>query len=103
MNREDVSVKIMQNNAALIQRFDVAELYLFGSVARNQGTDRSDLDFLVDFQGPATVDRVLNLADYLEELFETKVDLITRPALKPSLSAKITAEMVRVCVNRYRC
>jgi uncharacterized protein len=96
MNREQVSARLEENADTLIQQFKVAELYLFGSAARNQASEQSDLDFLVDFQGPATVDRVLDLADYLEEISSTKVDLITRSALKPILSKRITAEMVRV-------
>jgi predicted nucleotidyltransferase len=96
MDRKQVSEKLKQDADALVERFKVNHLYLFGSAARNQANELSDLDFLVDFQGPATVEMLLDLADYLEELFSTKVDLITRPALKPNLSARIFSEMIRV-------
>ena len=78
------------------ERFGVRELAVFGSVARNEATEASDLDILVDFDGPATFDRFMGLKLFFEDTFGTKVDLVTRPALKPRIRDRILAEARRV-------
>ena len=70
----------------LCGRFHVQRLALFGSaVAGNYDSDRSDLDFLVEFQ-PAALDDYANtyfgLLEALESLFEGPVDLVGRSAIK---------------------
>jgi len=78
------------------ERFDVRELAVFGSVARGEASERSDLDLLVDFVGPATLDHYMGLKFFLEEELGVKVDLVTRAALKPRLRERIEAEAKRV-------
>lgn len=68
-------------------------LAIFGSVARGEATPTSDLDVLVDLD-ERTFDRYMNLKHYLEDLFETRVDLVLRDRLKPALREQILAESV---------
>jgi predicted nucleotidyltransferase len=77
-------------------RFRVRELAVFGSVARGQATDSSDLDLLVDFEGPATFDAFMGLKLFLEDSLAVRIDLVTRSALKPRLRARIETESRRV-------
>jgi predicted nucleotidyltransferase len=56
----------------------------------------SDLDVLVDFEGPATFDGFMGLKFFLEDTLEVKVDLVTRAALKPRLRERIESEARRV-------
>ncbi|WP_428119162.1 nucleotidyltransferase family protein [Candidatus Poriferisodalis sp.] len=70
----------------LCKRFNVLRLDLFGSAARGSfDPDRSDLDFLVDFQ-PVALDDYSNtyfgLLEALEDLFDRSVDLVVRAAIK---------------------
>lgn len=69
---------------------------MFGSVARDEARDTSDLDVLVDFVGPATFDRFMGLKLFLEDNLGLKVDLVTRAALKPRLRERIETEARRV-------
>lgn len=69
---------------------------MFGSVARGEATEASDLDVLVDFVGPATFDGFMGLKLFLEDGLGVKTDLVTRPALRPRLRARIEAEARRV-------
>src|SRR5947209_12363913 len=62
----------------------IKSLSLFGSVARGEAKEGSDLDFLVEFEGPATFDRYMDLKELLEREFETAVDLVTVRALTPA-------------------
>jgi predicted nucleotidyltransferase len=77
-------------------RFGVQDLAVFGSVARDEARDTSDLDVLVDFVGPATFDRFMGLKLFLEDNLGLKVDLVTRAALKPRLRERIETEARRV-------
>jgi hypothetical protein len=69
---------------------------VFGSVARGEASDASDLDVLVDFVGGATFDGYMGLKLFLEDNLGVRVDLVTRSALKPRLRARIEAEARRV-------
>jgi predicted nucleotidyltransferase len=77
-------------------RFGVRELAVFGSVARGDASEASDLDVLVDFVGNATFDGFMGLKFFLEDTLGVKVDLVTRAALKPRLRVRIEAEARRV-------
>lgn len=74
------------------QRFQVNQLGLFGSYAREQANPESDIDILVDFVKP-TFDNYMDLKFYLEDLFHQKIDLVTTGALKPRLKSTILQEV----------
>ena len=54
MNRDEVLSTLRVHKSALAERFGVTGLALFGSFARDQATEGSDVDILVRFDGPAT-------------------------------------------------
>ncbi|MCS7306734.1 MAG: nucleotidyltransferase domain-containing protein [Thermoguttaceae bacterium] len=71
---------------ALCQKFGVRRLDLFGSAATGAfQPGKSDLDFLVEFQGDSyhgMADRYFGLLEALEELFGVRVDLVVASAVK---------------------
>jgi hypothetical protein len=77
----------------LCDRYHVSELYVFGSVAKDQFTDKSDIDFLVRFSGVDPLEYFDNYMDFkgkLSELFSREIDLveiqtIKNPILKRSI------------------
>jgi predicted nucleotidyltransferase len=74
----------------------VAALYVFGSVARGEARADSDVDVLVEFDGPARFARFMDLKALLEDTPGTRVDLVTRAALRSRLKPRIEAEARRV-------
>lgn len=76
-----------------IKRLGVGSLGLFGSAARGEATEASDLDFLVELDHP-TFDSYMNLLEYLENLFGRPVDLVLANTLKPQLREPILRETV---------
>lgn len=88
-------LKQIKTHRVDLKRYHVKSMYLFGSVARNEDTEQSDIDILVDFDGPATFDLFMDLKFYLEDLFQRKVDLVTEAALREELREMITQELVR--------
>lgn len=96
MDRARTFARLAELLPVLRERFGVRELAVFGSLARGEATEASDLDVLVDFVGPATLDGFMGLKLFLEDDLGVKVDLVTRAALKPRFRERIEAEALRV-------
>jgi len=87
--REILDVVELHRDA--IKKFGVRRLGLFGSHARGEGKETSDLDFLVDFERK-TFDNYMDLKEFLEDLFNCPVDLVMVDAIKPRLKPIILNE-----------
>lgn len=96
MNRDDVLSTLRTHKQALGERFDVTALALFGSFARDEATDRSDVDILVQFGGPATSRSYFGVQFYIEDLLGRRVDLATEKALRPELRPYVEREALHV-------
>ena len=96
MQREHVLRVLEANISEMKLRFDVQSLRIFGSVARDDATAKSDVDVLVDFGGPPTFDRYMDLKFYLEDLLETRVDLVTESGLRDRVRPHVEKEAVSV-------
>ncbi len=81
---------------ALAERFGVADLAPFGSTARDDAAEGSDLDILVRFDHPTEWRRFFGVQSYLEDLLGRPVDLITDKALRPELRPYVEREAIRV-------
>jgi hypothetical protein len=79
----------------LRRRYPTAPLGLFGSWARGEQHAGSDVDILVEFDGPIGWETV-TLEDEFGERLGMKVDLVPRRALKPRIGERILAEVVPV-------
>lgn len=80
----------LQKNKAILEKYGVKQIGLFGSFVRDEGTDESDIDFLVDFEkGKKTFDNFMDLAFFLEELFQRKVEVVTHQGLSPYIGPRI--------------
>ena len=83
MNRNELLHILRQHKPILEERFGVTELALFGSFARDQATEDSDVDILVKFNGPATSKCYFGTLFYLEDLFgPNSIDLVSDKALR---------------------
>ncbi|MFB3132696.1 MAG: nucleotidyltransferase family protein [Rhodothermales bacterium] len=84
MQKEQILALLAKHRADL-DRYGVRSLALFGSVVRGEEKPESDIDMLVEFDGPATFDGYMELKFYLEDLLGQSVDLVTSKALRPQL------------------
>lgn len=76
----------------LLKSYDVERASLFGSVARGEGDETSDIDILVEFRGDKSLLDLVGLRLELEELLGRKVDVLTYESLNPLLRDRILAE-----------
>ena len=86
-------LNIVEMHRDVIKKFGVRRLGLFGSHARGEGKESSDLDFVVDFERK-TFDNYMDLKEFLEDLFGVEVDLVLVDAIKPRLKDTILGETV---------
>ena len=96
MKQKDVLNLLSSHKESLHRQFHVKSLALFGSVARDEATDVSDVDLLVEFDRPTGYFGLIALQDHLEELLQCKVDVGTAQSLKPRIRAKVIQESVHV-------
>ncbi len=87
---------LTERQPEIARRFGVKRLALFGSAARGELRDDSDVDVLVEFDGPATFDGYFRLKDYLEALLGRTVDLVTERGLKPRAKRQVEKDLIRV-------
>ena len=95
MTREEIAEKLREHRSDL-QALGVRSLALFGSAARGEASEASDVDFLVEFEGSATFNRYMELKFLLEDLLGRSVDLVTRPALREELRESVEQDAVHV-------
>ncbi len=95
MQKEQI-LALLANHRPDLDRYGVRSLALFGSVVRGEQKPESDIDLLVEFDGPATFDGYMELKFYLEDLLGKPVDLVTQKALRPQLRPRIERELVYV-------
>lgn len=93
---DEIRVELRAMLPELRQHYPVAALGVFGSYARAEQRPGSDLDLLVDFDGPIGMFDFLALEAELARRLGVPVDLVSRPALKPVIGAQILRELVAV-------
>ncbi|HUE86927.1 MAG TPA: nucleotidyltransferase family protein [Vicinamibacterales bacterium] len=96
MTLDEVTSGVKGLEARLRHDYGVAALYVFGSVARGDASSTSDVDLLVEFDGPPTFARFMDVKLLLEDTLHVPIDLVTRAALRDRLSPRIEAELRRV-------
>lgn len=86
-------IKIIQDNLREIKAYDIKEVGLFGSYAKYQQHQKSDIDILIEFKkNKESFDNYMDLKFFLEKLLNRKVDLTIKNALKPRIKSIILKE-----------
>lgn len=89
-------LELLKKHKVELQNFHVVSLGIFGSVARGEERSDSDIDVLVQFDGPTKFDWYMDLKEFLENLFGRKIDLVTETGLKPIARSYIEKDIIRV-------
>lgn len=88
MNIKEIKNKILP----ILRKYDVNKASLFGSLARGEATEESDIDLLVEFKGEKSLLDLAGLKIDLEELLGKRVDVLTYNSLYPLLKERILSE-----------
>ncbi len=90
-------IEILQTLEGKVQREYKAEIIgIFGSYARGEQKEDSDVDIIVRFHEKASLFDLVGLADFLEEKLKLKVDVVSERAIREELKDQILKEVVPV-------
>lgn len=92
---EEVKACLRTCRPVLEREYGVTRLAIFGSYARSEQNEASDVDILVELREPMGL-RFVHLAEFLEKALDLKVDLLTPDAIKPNRRAGIHEDLMYV-------
>ena len=87
---------LSDRKAGLQQRYPLSELGLFGSYARGDFNEQSDIDILVDFSERIDGFEYIRLAHELEDSFQSRIDLVSRKGIKPKYLPFVEKSLINV-------
>ncbi len=79
----------------LFEEYPIKSMAIFGSYARKEQTDKSDLDLMVEFRGKIGI-RFIDLAEEIEDLIGFKVDLVSRKGIRDKYYQVIQSDFIYV-------
>ncbi len=91
----DIQSKLQQSKALLFAKYPLRSLAIFGSYARKEQNENSDVDIMVDFEENIGI-RFVDLADEIESILETKVDVVSRKGIKQKYFEAIKSDFIYV-------
>jgi predicted nucleotidyltransferase len=95
--KRDEAISRLQQHEADLKRLGVERRYLFGSTARGEATDESDVDLFFDYEkGKLGLFELMDVKEYAASILGRKTDIMTRDSLHKMLRQNIEASAVRV-------
>lgn len=88
LTRKEILCKLRELKPILYRDFAVKEIGLFGSFSDDSNTENSDIDLLVELEKPIGW-KFFSLELYLEKIFNRKIDLVTKNAIKEQIRDSI--------------
>lgn len=83
MNRDDILRILKEHKDKLREEFAVINIGLYGSYARDEASYKSDIDIYVEFDlDRLTLDKYIRLIEYFEQLFNRRIDIITKEGIR---------------------
>ncbi|MDO9264223.1 MAG: nucleotidyltransferase family protein [Desulfosalsimonadaceae bacterium] len=95
-NLTDIRTTLSKQKADLKRRYRLKQIGVFGSFARNEQKDSSDIDILVQYDEVPDLFKFIDLELELEDILKHKVDLVRREAVRPELKDIIEKEVIFV-------
>ena len=86
--------KIQETIVSILTRYDAERIAIFGSYARGEAGENSDIDILVRFTRPKSLIQIVQIEDEIRQSIHMKVDLVTEKAVSPHLAGAIQHDEV---------
>jgi len=90
---EEIFSQLSGLKKELAKKYSVKKIGIFGSFARDDANERSDVDILVEYNESPGFFEFIELEDYLKEKLGRNVDLATKNALKPTIRKRVLSEI----------
>lgn len=92
----DIQKALTAENAYIRRRYKAEVKGIFGSYARGDFREDSDLDLLVDFDDTADLLDAIGLKHFLEDKFGCEVDVVSSSALREEIRASVFRDMINL-------
>lgn len=92
---QNITSKLSKLKVRLKERYPISSMALFGSYARNEQTDTSDVDIMVEFDGKIGI-KFIDLANEIEKSLGLKVDLVSKKGIKEQYLKTIQSDLIYV-------
>lgn len=90
-------IKILETQKKeLEKKYPISEMGLFGSFARGDYNENSDIDILVDFDDRIDGFDYIKIAHHLEDAFKQKIDLVSRKGIKAKYIPFVENNLIHV-------
>lgn len=89
----EIKDKLEIHKKVLFEKYPIKDLAIFGSYARNEQKEASDLDLMVEFHS-SIGSEFIELADELEEILGIKVDLVSKKGIKERYFERIKEDLI---------
>jgi len=98
MTTKDYIISVIKTNRQTFNRLGIQNVGLFGSYSRDEQSDKSDIDILIDFKPEMeNFDNYMAVYDLFEQLFKNeKIEIVTKNGLSPYIGPRILNEVVYV-------
>ena len=98
MTTKDYILATIKTNKSGFSKFGIKDIGLFGSYARGEQSDKSDIDILIDFEpDKESYDNYMAVYDLVEMLFKNeRVEIVTKNGLSPYIGPTILNEVLYV-------
>lgn len=96
MNKQEIIEFLVLNKQELYKKYGVTKIGIFGSYARDEAKEGSDIDIAVEIQSKNKFKSFFGLKRHLEENLKNNVDLGIESTLKPVVKEHILKEMIYV-------
>lgn len=93
---EEIKRILKENEDLIAGEFKARIIGIFGSYARREQREESDVDIIASFSRDATLLDFIGLADFLEQKLGIKVDIVSERAVKPELRERILEEVITI-------
>jgi uncharacterized protein len=95
VDKSKISSVLAANREKLVLKYHLKSIGIFGSFTRDDFTDDSDIDILIDYDQPLGIE-FIDLADELETILNRKIDLVSRKGIKPKYFEEIQKDLLYV-------
>ena len=95
--KRDEAMTLLQAHEAQLKELGVLTLYMFGSTAREEAREGSDVDLFFDYdKGKFGLYELMDVKEYTSEILGCKADIMTRDSIHRVLKEGIEASAIRV-------
>ncbi len=93
LNKSEI-LELLNTNKFNLSQFGLKKIGLFGSFARNEQTENSDIDLLIEFnEGNKNYKNFMRVSNFLEQIFNRKIEIVTEASLPNFVKEKIKQDI----------